>query len=261
VELLLEHPTPSPCWYHIAHRVSCDKVRGLQPTKRGKLDTQAILAGVIGASLTFGAQHALSVLQHRRDERTQIIAQRKAVRDRFIQVAHRMGQQTGDYLEASCRGSVNGTYWEEFRVRLNDAWRDFSDAMVFLPGLGDSQLLHAARRIHTLFALRLSVFYSEHADAIKVYIDRLRVAHPELVADDFHWSLEVAARNRKLYWKLVNEIDDETLRSAREEFGMSLRDLRAQLPPAGSVEDRQDIYDREDCWPYGSLLVMRQFRH
>ena len=221
---------------------------------------QTILAGAIGASLTFAVQHLLSILQHRRDERGELLKERRQVLNNLVQVIHRMGQQTGDYIEISQRGSLDADYWEKFRVILNEAWRDFSDAMVRLPGLGDSELLRSARRIHTLFALRINCFYNEHPDAINSYIRLLDADYPELIPERFHWSLDTAARNRKLYWSLTREIDDRTLKMAQLESKILLRQLREMSPADTPRIDDSEIYERDDCWPVASLIVLRHFR-
>ena len=146
----------------------------------------SILAGAIGAALTFAGQHFILVLQQRASQRDQLIRRRNEIRDAVRRVVYRMGQQTGDYIEISQRGSLDNEYWEKFRIILNEAWHEMSDAMVPLPALGDASLLQAARRIHTLFALRINCFYNEHPDAISRYLDLLQPSHPELKAGDFH---------------------------------------------------------------------------
>jgi hypothetical protein len=221
---------------------------------------QSILAGAIGAALTFGGQQLISILQRRTTERYTLLQERNTVRDNFRKIIHRMGQQTSDYVEISQRGSLDGEYWERFRVMLNDAWLEMSDAMVPLPQLGDVSLLEAARKIHTLFALRVNCFYNEHPDAITLYLGMLRDSHSEIKAEDFRWDMETTARNRRLYWALTRIIDDRSFELARLDSQMSLRELRAIDLPEPIRGDDASIYEEEGCWPIGSILILKKFR-
>ena len=221
---------------------------------------QSILAGAIGAALTFGGQQLISILHRRTSERYALLQQRNTVRDNFRKIIHRMGQQTGDYIEISQRGSLDDEYWERFRVMLNEAWLEMSDVMIPLPQLGDVSLLEAARKIYTLFALRVNCFYNEHPDAIGVYLSRLHESHPEIRAEDFRWDMETTARNRKLYWMLTRTIDDRSFELARSDNRLSLRDLRTMCLPEPIRGDDARIYEEEGCWPTGSMLVFKKFR-
>lgn len=221
---------------------------------------QTVLAGAIGAALTFAGQHLISVLHQRASERDELLRRRNQIRDDVRRAVYRMGQQTGDYLEISQRGSLDAEYWEKFRVILNDAWHDMSDAMVPLPVLADVMLLQAVRRIHTLFALRINCFYNEHPDAVSKYLDLLQPNHPELRTEDFQWNMDTTAQNRKLYWLLNRVIDDRILELGRLDAQSSLKQLRAITPPGPLRDDDEYIYDQEHCWPSASVLVFKKFR-
>src|SRR4051794_606680 len=67
-----------------------------------------LIAGLAGGSLTLAGQHLLGLTQHRRNERSALIAARGEVRERLVQQVHALGQITGgDYIEASVRAPID----------------------------------------------------------------------------------------------------------------------------------------------------------
>lgn len=223
------------------------------------MDGQVILAGIAGGTLTLVGQHLLSLSQHRRTERTNLASSRASIRDRFVQLTHTLGHQTGDYMEVSMRGSLDADHWEALREPLMKAWIQFSDAATPLPGLGDAQLFNAARMAHTFFALRISCFYNEHPATTAMYLDFFKPTHPNLTIDDFRWNLHTVSSNRRMHWKVADEVDEHNLKLGQVEAAMPLRELRKKSPIQATIVDQQDLY-AVDQWPRGHFLAMRQFR-
>ncbi|GIF22549.1 hypothetical protein BJ973_002872 [Actinoplanes tereljensis] len=224
------------------------------------MDVGTVFAGVIGGSLTLAGQHLLGVAQDWRKERTAIVTARTGLRERLVQQVHAMGQVTAaEYVEASLRGSLDSTQWDAAQLRLSAAWLAFSDAHTLVPRLGSADLVAAAHRAHTMFALRINCFFNEHPGAINQYLSKLKDECPELTAEDFRWNLDVYAANRRAYWDISHEIDRISLQLGNDDANTSLRRLRRVHPAQPAVRDISDLY-REHLWPKGHYIALSRYR-
>jgi len=74
---------------------------------RSNVDISNVLAGLIGGSLTLAGQHVLNIAHDRRTQRIVLISGRTDIREKLMQRIHALAQITGDYIEASMRGSLD----------------------------------------------------------------------------------------------------------------------------------------------------------